>query len=260
MRLDRTKLLNHINDSDIQSQLTKIIDKAEQCLRTHQPNATDFYEPHIIAKVSGILIQVPDLHFTIAGGYSEAERRRIVVYPDYMEYDNELEHISVLQINSLKPISHPQVLGTLTGLGIKREKIGDIITTDKYCQVIMDKTVAEFARYNIETIGRVKVTIDETGRDKISLPECQLKEITTTVASMRLDGIVAAGFNIPRQVATNLIKADKVKCNWEIAKSPAVQIEVNDLISCRKHGRIKVVEIIGTTKKDRIKIKINKLQ
>ena len=71
---------------------------------------------------------------------------------------------------------------------------------------------------------------------------------------MRLDAVAAAGFGVSRSKISNDIDADKVKVNWQPAKSSSQVIKESDIISMRGRGRIEIDEIRGQTKKGRISI------
>ena len=90
--------------------------------------------------------------------------------------------------------------------------------------------------------------------DEIPPREQKVKEIRTTVASMRLDVIAAAGFGTSRSKMANEIDVDKVKVNWKDVKSSSQAIKEGDIISIRGRGRVEVAEVRGTTKKGRINL------
>ena len=49
-----------------------------------------------------------------------------------------------------------------------------------------------------------------------------------------------------------LIKGEKVQVNWSTITSPSILLKEGDMISIRGFGRVKLFEIGGMTKKDRI--------
>ena len=90
----------------------------------------------------------------------------------------------------------------------------------------------------------------------IALSELQLrpetvKEIRSTVASLRLDSVAASGFGVSRTQMAEEIQSEKVKVNWKDAKNPAQNVKAGDVISFRGRGRVEIVEITGQTKKGR---------
>ena len=64
-----------------------------------------------------------------------------------MEEDDIESNLKVIQIEGnfkFKSISHRDYLGALLNLGIKREKIGDIIIHDNFCQVVVSEDICDF--------------------------------------------------------------------------------------------------------------------
>ena len=106
----------------------------------------------------------------------------------------------------------------------------------------------------VVTIGAAQVSASEMALDEIPPREQKVKEIRTTVASMRLDVIAAAGFGTSRSKMANEIDVDKVKVNWKDVKSSSQAIKEGDIISLRGRGRVEVAEVMGTTKKGRINL------
>ena len=77
---------------------------------------------------------------------------------------------------------------------------------------------------------------------------------TDTVASERLDCVVAAIFNLSREKAQNLIKGGFVEFNYETASKIDVKVEANDIISARGFGKFIVRDISQSTKKGRLRL------
>ena len=59
--------------------LSRIIDRAEQAIRTWEPLATDFLSPPELFEAQAIFSQLSDVHMIASGGYPQAERQRLVV-------------------------------------------------------------------------------------------------------------------------------------------------------------------------------------
>lgn len=81
--------------------------------------------------------------------------------------------------------------------------------------------------------------------------------IVTTVSSLRLDAVIAVGFNYSRNRAKQLIEHGQVRLNWEEIDRPDYQIVVHDLISVRHGGRLRIDMTNGKTKKDKERITIS---
>ena len=74
------------------------------------------------------------------------------------------------------------------------------------------------------------------------------------VSSLRLDVLISGVYDISRSKSSNLIDGEKVFINGKLAKSNSVNIENGSMISVRGYGRFRYTEILGTTRKDRIRI------
>ena len=76
-----------------------------------------------------------DIKYSVDGGYDNAERKVIFIYPYYMEYEDIECPLEIVQVEGnfkFKEISHKDYLGAILNLGIVREKIGDIIIHENF--------------------------------------------------------------------------------------------------------------------------------
>ena len=153
-----------------------------------------------------------------------------------------------------KSISHRDYLGALLNLGIKREKIGDIIIHDNFCQVVVSEDICDFIIINLEKVSKNKVKVKEITVKDIIESEQNFKEISFTVSSLRLDSVIGGVYNLSRSESLKIIKGEKVHVDYEKIISPSKEIKTNSLISVRGHGRA-IIEIGDMTKKGRIKIR-----
>ena len=152
-------------------------------------------------------------------------------------------------------LTHRDFLGTLMGLGIKRETIGDILTDDNCGYVFCEKKVARFI---IENLDRVKHT---TVRCEITLsPPDSVgalpKEQTVTVPSLRLDAMVAAVYKISRSESQQLFMQKLIFVNGKMTVNSSYILKADEIISVRHKGRFVFCGKIGETKKQRLKISV----
>ena len=75
---------------------------------------------------------------------------------------------------------------------------------------------------------------------------------------MRLDSVIAGAFNLSRQEASKLINADLVQVNYEPVNNVSRSIEEGSIISVRKKGKFIFDKVLGMSKKDKFRVKINK--
>ena len=69
--------------------------------------------------------------------------------------------------------------------------------------------------------------------EQLAVGSERVKEIRTTVASLRLDAIAGAGFGTSRTKMAKEIKAERVKVNWQSVTNPSASVAQGDVISIR---------------------------
>ena len=258
--MDKIKLTNHIKDIDLKNKMFRIIDKANSCLKNHEIKFTEFMNPHEIKNAVAILNSEPDIKYHIDGGYTDSERSIITIFPYYMgieEIDNNISFIQIKGNFKFKSVSHKDYLGSLMNLGIKREKIGDIIIHDSFCQVVVSSDICDYITMNMDKVARNNVTVSEITKEDLVYNPPQYKEVSFTVTSDRLDCIVSGLYNISRKDSISLINSEKVSINYEKVTSTSKTINNSDLISTRGKGRAIITNLGDITKKGKIKVQAN---
>lgn len=255
--MDKLKLTSHIKDIDLKNKMFRIIDKANGCLKNYDVRFSDFLNPFEVKNAKAILNSNDDLKYTVDGGYDESERKIVFIYPFYMDYEDISETLRFIQIEGnfkFKSISHKDYLGSLLSLGIKREKIGDIIIHENFCQVIVTFDICDFILMNLEKVARNNVKLKEISRKKVLYNPPNYKEINFTVSSSRIDCIISGLYNISRQESAKLINSEKVHVNYEKVISCSKEIKSESLISVRGKGRSQIINIGDLTKKGKLKV------
>lgn len=256
--MDKEKLLNHVSNQDLKNVLLKALNKVSSVLNNHIEVSTDFLDPYERKNMIQILRGIDEVSFREEGGYIESERKIIRIFPYYLSGDDIDLGIEILEIrwdSRFGQISHRDCLGALLGLGIKREKIGDILVLDGGFQVIVESKISDFITYNLSKIGRKTVSVKKISSEEITIKEPQSKEVFFTISSNRLDSVIAGIFNISRAIAQKSIDSERVKLSFEPVFSSSKEVLENDLISVRGMGRAKVIEIGDVTKKGRQKVR-----
>ncbi len=261
MELDRERMLSHINQDEDLILGNHILDKVEMVLKRKGTESTNFLNPYQQELSTGLIKQIFDVNYLLDGGYKKAERKRISIFPEYLFPDHVESPVSLLKLQGnfrFQPVSHRDFLGSILGLGIKREMVGDLLILDEFAQVVVANEIKDFIQLKLDRVHQVPVEISEISPDKLVIPQENCKEIRTTVASMRLDAVASAGFGDSRSKIARDIKSDKVKINWKPDNNPAQTVEVNDLISIRGRGRVKIVADEGLSHRGRIKLKLKR--
>ena len=232
--------------------VAKCMDKIKIYNKTGKVISTNFLDPAEIMDIEPIIRNVVHICF---GGYENAERQIFVIGTD--ELQNAKEFIEILTIENSeksKAITHRDILGSLLGIGITREVIGDIIIKENRADVFVTKEISKYIVQNLERIGREKVKVYKNTYENLLEIKANYKEIKTTVASLRLDAIISASTGTSREVSSKLIENQKVKVNYKIVENISKTIKAGGKISIRGYGRYELVDILGQTKKDRIRI------
>jgi RNA-binding protein YlmH len=246
---------------DLKRFIAHIQELAKRALQAQQPQWTDFLEPSLREEAEAVLRFENGVRFNSFGGYSQAERRRLAIYPDYYIVETLEPPLAFLAITVANPaeLTHRNYLGALMSLGIKREKIGDLLVGPTGCQVVVTPQLAEYLRLNLTQVDNRPTTVVLIEPEQLDLPERREKIIRTTVASLRLDAIAALGFGDSRTKMAREIKAERVKVNWKAAKAPDLELTPGTVISIRGRGRVEFREITGTSKKGRLGVLLVRL-
>lgn len=258
--MDKITLTNHIRDIELKTKMYKVIDRANSCLKNYDVRQTDFLNPYELKNAIGILNSFTDIKYKIEGGFDQSERGLICIYPYYMEYEDIDSPIKVLQIEGnfkFKEIKHKDYLGSLMGMGIKREKIGDINIHENFCQVIVSSDISDYILINLDKVARNNVKVKEISKMEVIYSEPRTKEMSLTVSSERIDCILSGIYNISRQDSNKLINTEKVFIDYEKITSTSREVRCNSLISVRGKGRCIITDIGEITKKGKIKLKVN---
>lgn len=210
-----------------------------------------------------------DIIFVAFGGFSDAEREIVGIFPkdiyEYCELDELKEQfeISALKISGsgFNTFSHRDVLGSLLGLGIKRETLGDIyVEPDGKCAyVCMTKVAAEYVAGNLDFVARDKVNVSFIGLSELPEIEKKFSVISGTVASERLDSILSIATNLSREKTKQLIASGLVSVNHFEETRCDILLEEGDILSVRGFGRYVIAEFGGVTKKGRNRILVHKM-
>lgn len=188
----------------------------------------------------------------------DCERQIIHFYPDYVQEGQYDLPICAVKITYSKRVSHRDVLGSLMGLNIKREFIGDILIFENYCYVYVLDSMLDFISMNLVKVSNQNVSVSQVEISEIESVEIEFKLIKDTVKTLRFDSLVSSGFKISRNDAVILIKAGKVFLNSKEIIKPDYKVNQGDKISIKGKGKMELFDIGGTSKKDRIFIEIKK--
>jgi len=214
--------------------------------------------------------EFPAVSYSCYGGITGAERFCIAFdgrepVPGLKKTEPEEYYLFPIVCVSITPsslkysesLTHRDYLGALLHLGITRAKIGDIYIKEKQAYVFCTEAIADFICKELCTVKHTLVHCEITVPEEDNLAP-EFKEITSTVASLRLDAFLSVAFQTSRSSLTAFIDGGKTYVNGRLATKAGQTLSEGDIVSVRGKGRFMVNEVKNMTKKGRIVVTINK--
>ena len=221
-----------------------------------RPQFTRFLDPALLPVARRIAGEC-GVDCAVYGGYPDAERVMAAYYDGIAPEPGEYPMVA-LRLTWNQKFAHPahrDLLGSVMGLGIERETLGDIALgrwRNAPCAWLF--AAAEMADYiaaNLDSAGRASLKVEPTwDTPEIAPPEGT--QLRVTVQTPRLDAVLAAGYHLSRAEAQRLIAAGLVKLNHLPCLHTDARCEPGDLISARGLGRLKVLEALGESRRGRL--------
>lgn len=258
----RDKIIDSFKNDEDKTFTARLIDCIEQAQRSFEPKFTQFLDPAQVCKAERIISQFHEVRYLVSCGVYGCERNIIAIFPE--DFDEEklqlpLSGLCVLYKSKFENISHRDVLGALMGIGIKREKTGDIIINEDKCYIICCNDISYYIIMNLNMIKHTSVKAEYIDFDKIERVQDNYREIVSSIASMRLDSILSCGYGESRSSIVHEITRGNVKVNWEEILTPSHVINEGDTVSLKGRGRIKVEKVEGVTRKGRVRVVIKRM-
>lgn len=238
--------------------LAAVEDKFRQCDQSYMATNTNFLDLRQRGLVESLCRQLflgqKDMEHCFFGGYEEAERTVCLFLPDYATAE-EAQPLTVIRAEVLskgRTLSHRDYLGSLTALGIRREMIGDILTCEEGADIIVMEEVVEFLLLNYGKAGKVPLKLTQIPLKEIRIPAVQVKTQKDTVASLRLDNVIASAFSLSRAKAAEAIRMGLVFLNNMQMEKIDAQVKEGDKLVLRGKGKAYLRQVGQRTRKDRI--------
>ena len=200
----------------------------------------------------------PKLPYLLWGGYDDAERKILGFFPDYMEPDTDGFPLSALRIQSAEELGHRTVLGSVMGLGIERNLIGDVAKEADCTVLCACDSIASYLEINFTRAGKSHVKLQEVPIENVNLLPRAWEPVTGTVASLRLDCVLGVLLRSSRSKTEELLKKELVSVNHVICTKSSLVLNEGDVLSVRGFGRAQVLEIGGESRKGRLFITLKK--
>ena len=192
-------------------------------------------------------------------GLTEISERRQILFENYE--DNEVKYpnkiLNIKNLSKFKKQEHKDYLGSILGLNIKRELLGDILVYENGAYVIVSEKISDYLLNNLEQIGRTPCEVSVTD-DMKELPEIEFQEIIIRVNSERLDSVVSELVNISRGSASEAVESGNIMLNYIVQKRKDKNVDISDIITIRQHGKFIFSADLGMTKKGKKKLLFKK--
>ena len=259
--MDRSNIEKIAQNAEDRLLLAKLWDKISAGLRRGIPCNTCFLSPREQEMARFLFGNQEGLYFF--GGFEAAERKMLVFLPEYLEEDALYEEDSPVvclraEFYENDAPSHRDFLGALMGAGVGRETLGDICVGKGSCDFFTTQEMAPYLLQNFYSAGRTKLRLSAIPLTEATIPEPEIKEIRDTLASLRLDSVISAGFRISRGLAAQHIAAGKAAIDGMPCEKPDKAVAQGAKISLRGLGKIRLEAVNGQTKKGRISVVIHR--
>jgi RNA-binding protein YlmH len=244
--------------------IDSILEWKSQVAERYTSKLTDFLDPRQQHISKALILPTDSIEVRLWGGYKGAERKRALLLPPFHEDIEDKDFgVSLYELEYPKKfvkIEHRHLLGSLMGLGLKREKFGDLLLTENQAQLLLAEEIADYVRLNLTQVGRHTVSCKPQTLETLIQTSAQWDERQGSVASLRLDAVLAEVYRQPRSKINEFIRAGLVKVNWKVIEKPAYELTPGDDLSVRGFGRSRIMSIDGETRKGNIWLKFGILK
>ncbi|MGN1327958.1 MAG: YlmH/Sll1252 family protein [Clostridia bacterium] len=258
--MDKSLILNKYSNEEDRLLAAKILDKIKLAKTRNQIVNTDFldmYQKRISQEVLNI---EKEKDYTYYSAYKGAEKNILIIYPEKynqifannrFDYSEIVKLIRITLPNELKgKYLHKDYLSGIMKLGVKREKVGDILVFENGADIIV---IDEISKYILNNLGQLtrfsKSKIEELNINEIRQPEIKKEELRITVPSLRLDSIIGELANCSRTLASEMIMSQRVFVNYENKTQNSKLVKQGDVIVIRGKGKFNILRTDGITKK-----------
>lgn len=265
--MDKQEVLKEYRKLEDRILLSQVLDKIEIAEKRNQIQYTDFLDMYQVALVKKFLNKNQLQNYILYGGFEDAERKIAIFYSD--NYDKEIvekdyqKMLKVIRVqlgkDEIGKYTHRNYLGGIIKLGMKREKVGDILVADDGADIIVKEETAKILSKDLETLTRFQNSkIDVIDLSDLRTPEIKVEEIDIIVSSLRLDNIASDLARTSRSKIVQVMAQERVFINGQCETKPSKAVKMGDVITIRGKGRFVVKEIKANTRSGRMVLSIEK--
>ena len=254
--MDRKKFQNMFSEID-EFLIASLCDDIELCENIDYPVYTKyFFPPQLCKKLMDM--NIGNLSFAMCGLNENCEKNMIGIFP--REFSEHLEfpvkYFKITNRSKFKQLEHKDYLGSLMGLGFKREMMGDLVVKDDSCYGVAGEEIYEFIAENMTSAGRNPVEIEEISPSCV--PQTEYEDIVATVPSMRFDSIISAVSNLSRTRAIQVIESGDAMLNYAPEKDKSAVVKEGDIVTIKRNGKYLIGRELGESKKGKLRVSIRK--
>ncbi len=286
--MEKQEILKQFPKQEDKLLISKIIDKLKFVNNKNQIQYTDFLDTYQQSIVIKALSLIGENKYVLDGGYDEAERKILFMYPEKLkdiflsedlnekyneninqnfnsEENNTVINQNVKVISIILPqdlqgtYHHSEYLGGIMKLGIKREKIGDIIVNETGADILVLDEMADYLKLHLQDLTRfqkAEILIKEIS--EITILPVKKDEIVILIPQMRLDVIISEILHMSRSKADEIVSEERVFVNYELKTKNATMLKQGDILTVRGKGKFEIGEVLSQTSKGKLRLQVNK--
>lgn len=233
--------------------LSRLADLESRCRGQDRPCFLGFLD-EFQQKVCRNALGRKNLSYRFFGGYEDAERNYLGLSPREEDLADGAFPIACVGVKFRQQddLTHRDILGSVMGLSLKREAVGDILVEEGFARVYLSRTVKEAVLSQLTKVGRAGVLCEEVPLGGTGVRNYQ--EMAGSVSSLRLDCSVAFLGNLSRSAAARLISGGLVAIDGQAALDQTRVIKPGEKISIRGTGKFLFDGEQGISKKGRLRV------
>lgn len=236
----------------------RLLELAGQCEHRGIPVFSHFLNLNEQTVFHGMRTELPAVQAVLEGGYEAAERKIVCFLPvmeDTGEYLLSILPVAAVWVRPKAPkfsgdCSHRDYLGAVLNLGLDRNQIGDILVEGQEAWILCREQIAPFITDQLTQVRHNMVVCQTVPLSQLCYTP-RFREVSGSIASLRLDSLVGLAFGLSRSKAAECVKEERVFVNGKLTTSSSFEPAEGALISVRKLGKFRYKGFVNKTKKGR---------
>lgn len=265
--MEKSTILNKYSNDEDKIFIARILDKIDLAKTRNQIVNSDFLDMYQQKLSKEILSLKKEKNYIYFKPFTETDRSMLIIFPekykelflkDIFNYSVFIKVIRIKLPNELKEkFTHRDYLSGIMKLGIKREKVGDILVFDDGADIIVCKEICEYLINSLKQLIRFKKSIvEEINLKELREPNIKKELIKITVPTLRIDSIVSEIAHCSRTSANDIIANQRVFINYENETKCSRVLKIGDVVVIRGKGKFIIKQVEGKTRKEKLIIVI----